>query len=258
MEERQPVGDDVVGGPLPGIGEGVEVGGDRAAGQDGALGRAGGPRGVDDQRRSLLVGLVREVAAARGEVHVDARPRRKRSGQVDARRAEDGLGRGVLEDVPQLAPAGLGVDGHRGDTGEERADDGDGRLGRGHRPHADPLGARHLAGDVGGRVAQLCVGQLGVAEAQGEAVVGVAQRREEHVRDPSTHARRGGHRLRRPRGPAPRRASRPGARARRGRRAHPGRQRQPDRPRRSLGPGAPADARRCSRRSCSAGTWPAR
>ena len=151
-----------------------------------------------------------------------------------------GLGRGVLEDVAELALAGLRVDGHRGDAGEERADDGHGRLGRRHRPHADALGARHLARDVGGRVAQLRVRQLHVAEAQGEAVVGVAQRGEEHVRDPSMHARRRGHRLRRPRGPAPRRAPRPRAGAGRGRRAHPRGERQPDRPR------ASARARRAS------------
>ena len=39
VEERQPVGEDVLAGPVPRVGERVEVGGDRAARQDRALGR---------------------------------------------------------------------------------------------------------------------------------------------------------------------------------------------------------------------------
>ena len=69
VEERQPVGDDVVGRPLPRVGQRVEVGGDRAARQDGALGRAGGARGVDDERR-----VPPRRARARG-------PRRARRGR---------------------------------------------------------------------------------------------------------------------------------------------------------------------------------
>ena len=146
-------------GPLPGVGEGVEVRRDRAARQDGALGRAGGARGVDDQGRRLLVRLVRELAAARVEVDLDARPLRQRLGQLDAGRAQDRLGRGVVDDVAELALARLGVDGHDGDPGQQRADDGHARLGRRHRPHADALGARDLLGHVRGRVAQLRVAE---------------------------------------------------------------------------------------------------
>ena len=214
-----------------------------AARQDGALGRAGRARGVDDQRRRLLVGLGRKLSAARGEVDLDARPRGQRLGQLGAGRAQDRLGRGVVEDVAELARARLRVDGHGGDARRAARRRRPRRLGRRHGPHADALGARHLARDVRGRVAHLRVGQLQLAEAQGEAIVGVAQRGEEHVRDPSMHARRRGHRLRRPRGPAASRAPRPRARAERGRGAHPRGERQPHRPGRPLGPGAPADAR---------------
>ena len=52
---------------LPRLGERVEVGGDRAARQHDALRRAGGPGGVDDERRRLAVRL-----AGRGRrCHVD-------------------------------------------------------------------------------------------------------------------------------------------------------------------------------------------
>ena len=54
MEQRQGVYEDVVTGPLPGVPEAVQRGGDRPAGQDGTLGRAGGAGGVDDR-----VGILR-------------------------------------------------------------------------------------------------------------------------------------------------------------------------------------------------------
>ena len=53
MEERQPVHEDVVAGPLPGVRERVEGGGDGPARDDGALGRAGGAGGVDDEGGGL-------------------------------------------------------------------------------------------------------------------------------------------------------------------------------------------------------------
>ena len=53
VEQRQPVGDHVALGPGPCVGERVEVGGDRPPRQHRALGRPGGPRGVDDQSRIL-------------------------------------------------------------------------------------------------------------------------------------------------------------------------------------------------------------
>lgn len=50
MEQRQCVDEDVVGGPLPGVLQRVQGRGDRPPRQDGALGRAGGTRGVHDER----------------------------------------------------------------------------------------------------------------------------------------------------------------------------------------------------------------
>ena len=140
VEERQPVRNDVVGRPLPRVGQRVEVGGDRAARQDGALGRPRGARRVDDERGCLLVRLGPEVAAARVEVDVDARALGQRRRQLDAGRAEDRLRGAVVDDVTELALARLRVDGHRGDARQQRADDGDARLGQRERPHADALG----------------------------------------------------------------------------------------------------------------------
>ena len=73
VEQRQPVGEDVLAGPLPGVGEPVEVGGDRAARQHRALRPAGGARRVDDQRRVLVAGgALRQLAAAGVDVDGDA------------------------------------------------------------------------------------------------------------------------------------------------------------------------------------------
>ncbi len=56
MEQRQPVHEDVVAGPLPGVGERVQRRGDRPARDDGTLGRAGGAGGVDDEGGVLVAG----------------------------------------------------------------------------------------------------------------------------------------------------------------------------------------------------------
>jgi len=54
VEERQSVDDGVGLRPLPCVGERVEVGGDCAPRQDGALGRARGARGVDEDRNIIF------------------------------------------------------------------------------------------------------------------------------------------------------------------------------------------------------------
>ena len=60
-------------GVQPGVGEGVQGGGDRTARDDGALGRSGRTGGVDDQRGVLRAAraVVRERAPGR-RVHVEA------------------------------------------------------------------------------------------------------------------------------------------------------------------------------------------
>jgi hypothetical protein len=75
VEQRQTVDHDVRVGPFPHLCERVEVGGDRAGGQDGALGWAGGARRVDDQG-GLLAG--RAKADARVE-----RDRRRRTADTE-------------------------------------------------------------------------------------------------------------------------------------------------------------------------------
>ena len=154
VEQRQPVGEDVLAGPLPGVGEPVEVGGDRAARELRALGAAGGAARVDDQRRVLVAGgAVRQLAVAR--VEVDATP----SGPPS-----DDVGRRVGQHVLELAAAELRVDGHERRAGDERGDGGDARLERRLRPHRDAFGAVEVLGHRRGGLAQLAVAQPAVAD----------------------------------------------------------------------------------------------
>ncbi len=72
MEQRQPVHEDVVAGPLPDVGQRVQRGGDGPPGDDGALGRTGGPGGVDDEGGVLVPGLpVHCRSPAAGGVDLD-------------------------------------------------------------------------------------------------------------------------------------------------------------------------------------------
>ena len=135
VEERQAVGEDVVAGPLPGVGEAVEVGGDRAARQDRALRLAGRPARVDDQRRVLVAARALGQLAAAG-VDVDGEP---------VGPAEDDVGLRVGEHVLELAAPELRVDRHERRAGGERGHGGDAGLERRLRPHRDPLGAVEAA-----------------------------------------------------------------------------------------------------------------
>lgn len=96
------MGDDVAVGPLPGLGERIEVRGDRAAGQDRSLGRTGGARGVDDDGERLVGRLGRDLATASVEVDVDPPSIGKRRGQLGAGRAEDQARIAVVDDVSEL------------------------------------------------------------------------------------------------------------------------------------------------------------
>ena len=93
VEQREPVGDDVVAGPVPGVGERVEVRRDRAPRQHDALRRPGRAGRVDDDRGRLVVGLARPVAGG---------------GEIDV--VEHDLRRAVGQDVLELALARLRVD----------------------------------------------------------------------------------------------------------------------------------------------------
>jgi hypothetical protein len=61
VEEGEAVHEYVVTGPRPGVRKSVQGGGDGPAGDDGALGRAGGAGGVDDQGGGFGGGFLRYV-----------------------------------------------------------------------------------------------------------------------------------------------------------------------------------------------------
>ena len=167
VEQRQRVGDDVVAGPLPRLGQRVEVGGERAPRQHRALRRPGGAGRVDDDRGRVLRRLGRQVTArARLEIHFDPVLHRR----LDAGRREHELGSAVLEDVRELAAAGLRVDRRDRHPGQQRADDRHCDLGLVDRPRRHALAAVHALGDGGGRVAQLAVGQRPFAEPERDRV----------------------------------------------------------------------------------------
>ena len=85
VEQRQPVREHVLAGPVPGVGERVEVGAHAAAREHGALGPAGRAARVDDQRRVLVAPLRARAGRRRGR-----RGRRRRGGR---RRAAPGRAR---------------------------------------------------------------------------------------------------------------------------------------------------------------------
>ncbi len=175
VKQRQPMGDDVGVGPSPHLGERVEVGGDRAARQDRALGAARGPRRIDNEGRVLVAG-VREVAAIAREVAVEvdlnAAAAREGLGDLASGRHRNRVGLGVGDDVLQFAGARLGVDRDHGDAGHQRSDDGHGRLDPGLGPHRHPPRPIKAGGDGPRRLAQLRVGQGPVGEVQRRAVGG--------------------------------------------------------------------------------------
>ena len=104
MEQRQPVREHVLAGPLPGIGEPVEVRRDAAPRQDRALRPAGGAGGVDDQRGVLVAGVDGgQLAAAGVEVDGEAARRVLELGQGVLGRADDRVRAAVGEHVLELA-----------------------------------------------------------------------------------------------------------------------------------------------------------
>ena len=182
VEQRQAVRDHVLAGPLPRLGERVEVRGDRPPRQHRALRRPGGAGRVDHDRRSVVARLVGNRAALRLEIDVDAAALLDGVGHVGARRAEHELGVRVVEDVRELAGPGLGVDRRHRHAGQQRTDHPDRHLGLTHRPRRHPLLPADLLGHGGRRVAQLPVGERALREPQGDLVARVRQRGEQHAR----------------------------------------------------------------------------
>ncbi len=144
VEHRERVREAILRGPLPDLGERVEVARDRPARDLDALGRAGRARGVHHERdvvvgevvgERLVAGRpVRAVNVGAGEV-VQLRRR------VDALPGEKPLGGAVVEDVAELAGAEPGVDRDDRDAGGERPDDRDRELERGLGPDRDAAGS---------------------------------------------------------------------------------------------------------------------
>ncbi len=122
VKQRQRVAHDVGGRPRPGRRQRVEVGGDRAPRQHGALRRPGGARRVDDQRRCVGGGFGRQRCAGstRGGVDRDPAHAVEAGRQLGCPAGQHGRGRGVRQDVRELAVAGLGVDRDRRHAGDQR------------------------------------------------------------------------------------------------------------------------------------------
>ena len=204
VEERQRVGQAVVGLPAPGEPQGLDAGHQVAVRQQGALGGAGGARGVDEQGRvgGALGGQVapgagagaRTTARAGRRVEVDAGHRHGAGRRLRDPRAplavvdHRGPGGGVAHDVGDLGLPVLGVDRDDHHPGPQRPDVGDdrGHAGAGRDDHAV---ARHQPGaeEAEGR------GPAALLQPAGgqPAGVGVVQRRALGRRGPVRLPRRG-------------------------------------------------------------------
>ena len=169
MEQRQPVGDRVALGPLPRVGERVEVRGERAARQDRALGRR---RWCPTCRRSAPDPRRRARRSSRSRrraiVEVDGhRPRTpaSASGTVAPAGTSSRSRRGVSDDMRKLAGAGLGVDRDHRHARQQRADHRHAglraRVGEHRRARRGPASEPATRS---GRIAQLPVGQRAIRE----------------------------------------------------------------------------------------------
>jgi hypothetical protein len=142
--ERKSVHQRVAGGPLPRRGQRVQVGGDRGAGQDHALGRAGGAAGVEHQSRP-----VRRRLGRHGAVPCGAGDRQDRqAGVAGCRRVvgQDRRGAGIAQLVPAFHRAGVRRHRHRRYPGEQRRGDRHDGLHAGHRVHRDHRQPDQVAG----------------------------------------------------------------------------------------------------------------
>ena len=151
VEQREAVDERVVGGPGPGVGEPVEIGGDRRPRDDRALRQAGGARGVHDQRRR---GVADRAPTPRLAHRSESGTRgRSDSGQSGDPAITDAPG--VAEDVLALHRAGVGGNGHDGHAGAQAGDDRDHGVERRRARHGDHRGARDVAGERVGAAGEL-------------------------------------------------------------------------------------------------------
>jgi hypothetical protein len=196
VEQRQGVDERVGGRPRPGVGERVEVRGDRATREHRTFGRAGRAGGVDHQsgvgRRcgfgvshTGTGGLARTRRVARGDVA----ELRQRGGEHDVGSGQYGLRRGVGDDVRELAGAAARVDRDGRDAREQRRDDPDRGGQRRRRPDRDPVQPGDLLREGTRPGGQLGVGQRTVREGERRAVSGRREQdREQRVAHHATTA----------------------------------------------------------------------
>ena len=137
VEQRQTVHQGVLGGPLPGLRQGVEVGGDGPAADHRTLGRAGGSGGVDDHGGGLRprLGVTVPGPGVQPDRHVRQARRVLRS------LTQPGLGAGVGENVVSFGHPDVGGDRDERNAGDQTS--GDRQHGRrgGGREHRDPTGS---------------------------------------------------------------------------------------------------------------------
>lgn len=161
MEQRQRVDEDVVGGPLPGVLQRVQRRGERPAGEDGSLRRAGRPGGVHHQGGGLRVRLgERGGHRARGrggDVHAVQAGQRGREHVAGGGQHQGG--RAVRDDVRELPFPGFRVQRDGRHPGPQRGDHRD----DGRRARRGPDGDADRAGEPG-REGGRDLGQRGVGE----------------------------------------------------------------------------------------------
>ena len=171
VEQRQARGSrTVVGRPLPGVGEGVEVRGQRAAREHGALGQSRRARRVDDQRRVLGV-----AASSGSSPPCAATSTRRRRGSAESGKymlwgADQDVGAAVVRGRGAARLAELRV--HRDDrrTGRRARRRGAtqvSRLGSAHTPTRSAPATRRATAAAGG--AQLPVAERTVGHPQGRS-----------------------------------------------------------------------------------------
>ena len=164
VEDRQRVRQSILRGPRPGVGERVEVGGDRTPWKQYALRLPGGAGRVHHERDPL--GVRRCLRKLPGRVQLDAEsPQVAQRGHL--RRTNDRLGLGVGQDVIQLGATELGVQRNQLDPGLDHCDGRDDRLQSVLGPNGRAAHALKLISDGAGRCAQLRVGERALIDGHG-------------------------------------------------------------------------------------------
>ena len=181
VEQRQAVGQHIVRCPCPDLGQRVEVRGHGPAGNQHALGGAGGPGRVEDERRTLVVRLDGHGRARRIQVDRHPRDSSERLGQcVGFGRDQDGR-RAVADHVVQVAGARLRIDRNNGRPPQDGCHHSDARLQRRRGPYGNAIVGSEAYGQGRSGVPKLPVGKRTAAHAQGLPIWRVAERRDQHA-----------------------------------------------------------------------------